>query len=81
MLPEPVQLDKKGEVILSDGRFVSIHKVKIGHLYACQDDNEIGRAIKLIALTTKIDDKTPKIEEILNLDVDDFHKIMMALNK
>jgi hypothetical protein len=78
---ELVRLDKKGEVILSDGRFVTIHKLKLGHLYLSKDDNEMAQAIKLISFTTKIDDKPPSLEEVLNLDVEDFNKIMVALSK
>lgn len=78
---ELVRLDKKGEVILSDGRFVTIHKVKIGHLLASYGSSDLETAIRLITVTTKIDDVAPTVHDVLNLDRDDFHKIMEALNK
>lgn len=78
---ELVQLDKKAELILSDSRFATIHKVKVGHLYAAQSQNDLEQAIKLIALVTRIDDKALTLEEVLNLPVEDFHKIMTALSK
>ncbi len=77
---EPVRLDKKTEIILSDGRFATIHKVKLGHALASQDENQIHQAAKLIHLTVKIDDKHPTILEILNLDLEDFHLIMHHLS-
>ena len=78
---ELVRLDKKGEVILSDGRFVTIHKIKIGHIFAAQAGSDLEAAIRLVSLTTKIDDVSPTVQDILNLDREDFHKIMEALNK
>ncbi len=77
---ELVQSDKKSEIVLSDGRFASIYKVKVGHLLAAEDINPMHQAVKLIAVTVKIDDKFPSIEEILRLDVEDFHKIMNQLS-
>lgn len=80
---ELVRLDKKGEVILSDGRFVTIHKIKVGHLLASHNgsSSDLESAIKLITVTTKIDDVSPSVHDVLNLEREDFHKIMEALNK
>lgn len=78
---ELVRLDKKSEVVLSDGTFVTIHKVKIGHLLLSQDICELSRALKLISVTTKFDDKKPTTQDVLNLDLEDFHKIMEQLSK
>lgn len=81
MRQEPAQLDKKAELILEDGRFATIHKVKLGHVIAATDPNDLHSAVKLIALCVKIDDKLPTIQEILNIDINDFHKIMAQLSK
>jgi hypothetical protein len=79
-LPGLVQSDKKAEVVLSDGRFATIYKVKVGHILAAEDENQMHQAVKLIAVTVRIDDKFPTIEDVLNLDVEDFHKIMHQLS-
>jgi hypothetical protein len=77
---ELVQFDKKSEIVLSDGRFATVCKVKIGHVIASQDENPMHQAVKLISIAVKIDDKTPTIQEVLHLDVEDFIKIMHQLS-
>ena len=77
---EFVQLDKKSEIILSDGRFATIYKLKLGHLVLAHDNNPMHQAVKLISCAVKIDDKFPEVQEVMNLEVEDFHKIMHHLS-
>ncbi len=81
MLAEPVQSDKKGELVLSDGRFVSVYKVKVFHLLAARDPDDLAQSLKLATLVTRIDEKSPTIEEMLNMEVHDFMKIMHYISK
>lgn len=80
-LQELAQLDKKAEVVLSDGRFVAIYKVKLGHVLLSKDADDTIAMVKLIHLTTKVDEKPFEVKDILNLELKDFHKIVEALNK
>lgn len=81
MLPGFVQYDKKGEIVLSDGRFAAIHKIKVGHIVLSRAETELMSALKLIAVAVKIEDKVPTNEDLFNLNMEDFYKIMEALNK
>ncbi len=78
--PVFAQYDKKAEVILSDGRFATIHKIRVGHLLASSSNDPLQNAVKLIINSVKIDDKVPEPIDILNLEVRDFHKIMDSIN-
>jgi hypothetical protein len=80
-LLELAPLDKKAEIVLQDGRFIEIYKVKVKHYLAATDPNNIISIIKLILVCTKIDDHAPTFEEILNLDLSDFNKIVVELQK
>jgi hypothetical protein len=79
--PVLVQSDKKAEVVLSDGRFATVYKVKLGHVFYSQDENVIIRSVKLIVSIVKIDDKQPTIEEVFNLNIEDFYLILHTINK
>jgi hypothetical protein len=72
---ELVLSDKKGEIVLSDGRFVSVFKTKVRHVLLSKDKDETVVAIKLISLVTTVDDKPFEINDIVNLSVEDFKKI------
>lgn len=78
---ELVQSDRQAEVVLSDGRFVTIYKLKVWHLILSEDKDHMVRAVNLIATATTIDDAKPTIQQILNLDVEDFNKIVVHLIK
>ncbi len=75
-----VQSDKKAELILEDGRFATIYKVKLGHVVAAQDPDALHFAVKLIAQCVKVDDKIPTFQEIMNFDLHDYYKIMNHLS-
>jgi len=68
-------------LILSDGRFATVYFIKVGHLLAAEDSNPMYQAVKLINQVVKIDDEFPTIEDILELNVEDFHKIMNSISK
>ncbi len=80
---ELVQSDKKAELILEDGRFATIYKVKLGHILRAQDSDPMHFSVKLIAQCVRVDDKPLGFEEIVNFDLQDYHKIMhhLATNK
>lgn len=80
-LPELAPLDSKSEIILEDGRFASIHKVRVGHLLAAQDPDPMVQMVKLIALTVKIDNNKVSVKDVLNLEIKDFQKIIEAISK
>lgn len=81
VLQELVQLDKKSEIVLNDGRFASIFNVKVGHMLAAQDKDQFTQMIKLVTLVVKIDDKELTAKDVLNLDQRDFNKIIEAISK
>jgi hypothetical protein len=74
-----VQSVKRKEIVISDGRFVSIYQVKAGHLLNCLDTNPMIQAAKLMTLSIEIDDNRVNLETILNLDLDDFNRILHEL--
>lgn len=81
MLQELAQLDNKAEIILEDGRFASIHKVKVGHMIVAQDADPLVQMAKLITLVVKIDNQPVSVKDVLNLDIKDFSKIIEAVSK
>lgn len=76
-----VQSDKKAEVVLSDGRFVSIHSVKMAHMYCARDPDPLMQTMKLMALITRIDDQEVKLADILNLKLEDYNLILDNMSK
>ena len=72
---------KKAETILSDGRFVSVYQVRVGHMAVAYDTNPVLQAAKLIAQVVKIDDQAINMHQALNLDMHDFNKIVPLLIK
>jgi hypothetical protein len=76
-----ISSEQKGEVLLSDGRFATIFKVKAGHLAMSLDHNKMHEILKIMTMTVKIDDKPITIEEAFNLDIHDFNKISHFLFK
>lgn len=78
---EPVRLDKKSEIVLKNGVFVTIYKVKLGHLILCDGVDDLIKFAKLIRLVTRFDDKEPTSEDVLNLDLPDFFAIVSQIQK
>lgn len=83
VVPEQLYIsaEQKGEVLLSDGRFATIFKVKAGHLAMSLDSNKMFEIFKIMTMTVKIDDKPITMQEAFNLDVNDFNKIIHYLFK
>lgn len=81
MQQELVQSDKVAEVVLSDGRFVSIYRIKIKHLIMAADSKAALQTCKLMSLVTTIDDKPFELEDVFELRLGDYQKISDALNK
>ncbi len=81
VVPEQLYIaaEKKAEIILSDGRFVTIFKVKAGHIALSQDVNKMFECFKVMTYTVKVDDKPISMAEVFNLDVEDFNKICKHL--
>ncbi len=78
---ELVRLDKKAEIILSDGRFAELFEIKAGHLLAAEDPSEHKKIMKLILQVVKVDDKKLDIDEVLNLPMQDYQEIVKQLLK
>jgi 5-enolpyruvylshikimate-3-phosphate synthase len=76
-----IESEIKGEVVLEDGRFVTVHKIKVGHVAVASDDNQVIQAAKLIAVSCLFDGKQAKLQDVLNLDMQDFDKIMKCMTK
>lgn len=68
-----------GEMVLSDGRFVTMHKLTAGHYALANDENPILLAAKLIAVSCKIDGAAPSFETVLSMDIKDFNAIANKL--
>jgi len=64
-----------GEIVLDDGRCISIYKRKTIHDFMAKSECEQKTVLKLIALLTKIDGEQTTFEDILNLDHNIFSKI------
>lgn len=76
-----ISAEQKGEVLLNDGRFATIFKVKAGHLAMSLDNNKMHEIMKIMTMTVKIDDKPITLEQAFNLDIHDFNKISHFLFK
>ena len=71
----------KGEVVLEDVRFVTVHRIKVGHMAVASDDNQVIQAAKLIAVSCLFDGKQAKLQDVLNLDMQGFDKILKCITK
>jgi hypothetical protein len=77
----PVRLDKKAEVILSDGRFAEIFHINVKHLLVAEDSSEMKKIIKIMLQTVYIDGQPSEMEEILDLKYKDFQQIVIQMYK
>lgn len=68
-----------GEMVLSDGRFVTMHKLTAGHYALATDENQVLMAAKLIAISCKFDGVAPSFETVLSMDMKDFNAIATKL--
>jgi hypothetical protein len=81
---EPAPLNKiKGEIILNDGRFVTIYNVTVNHVRLSYSNNssDLDNAIRLVNAATLIDGKPFALNEIASLKMSEFDKIIKALFK
>lgn len=76
-----IKSEKKAEIILSDGRFAQIFNLKLGHLVASEDSNQLMQMAKIISMCVEIDDNPLSLEEVLNFSVRDLEKIVEQLVK
>ena len=81
VVPEQLYIaaEKKAEVVLSDGRFATIFKVKAGHIAMSLDNNKMFECFKVMTCTVKIDDKPITMQQAFNLDIEDFNTICKHL--
>lgn len=80
----PVQLDEvKGEIILNDGRFITLLKIKVHHIQKAyrRESSDLDNMIALLTYATLIDGKHPSYQEVGNLLMSDLEKISKALFK
>jgi hypothetical protein len=75
------QSDKKSEIILSDGRFATIHHMKVIHLALSEHENEYIRASKLISFLVKIDEQPVTVLDAFGLSPKDFIAIAREIQK
>ncbi len=76
-----ISAERKAEVVLSDGRFATVFKVKAGHIAMSLDNNKMFEVFKIMTMTVKIDDKPITMQDAFNLDIEDFNKICFNLFK
>jgi hypothetical protein len=79
--PALALLDKKSEVILSDGRFAEVFKTKFVHIILSDSDNPHARLVKLITMLVKIDDKSLSVDDVLGLDIKDANELIKQITK
>jgi hypothetical protein len=76
-----ISAERKAEIVLSDGRFATIFKLKAGHIAMSLDNNKMFEVFKIMTMTVKIDDKPITMQDAFNLDAEDFNKICFNLFK
>lgn len=76
-----VLFDKKAEVILSDGRFAEVAKIRVAHMIAARSQDDFEQLLKLILQVVKIDNKKINADELGNLYIEDFNAIARAMSK
>ncbi len=82
MQQAPVLLDEKiAEIVLTDGRFAEIHRLRVIHVLGTESLSDFKRAVKIMMNVVKIDGKEPTLEDILTLDLDDFNNILKVIFK
>lgn len=78
-----IKLEKKSEIILSDGRFATIFKTKAGHMIVAKSvglENLDLVFVRLFLQVVKIDDKELTLDDVMNLDNDDYLAIVKEIN-
>jgi hypothetical protein len=80
-LLESAQLDKKAEIVLSDGTFAEIFHIKACHLLLAEDSSEMKKMLKLIIQTVYIDDMPMTMTQALELKYKDLQAITIQMFK
>ena len=78
-----VTSEVKGELVLADGRFLTMYKPKVAHLLISNDASlsNSENMLRLLELILLIDGKQASIEELLKLDLREFARVMALYNK
>lgn len=72
--------DRKQEIILNDGRFATLYKVRMKHVIpALMHTNTMMQMVHMIVCVVKIDDKPVSYNEVLELVPADFKLLSEAL--
>ena len=73
----------KTEIVISDGRFVTIFKPKAAHVLfsKVEGDTDMNNLIRLLIHVVRIDNEIPKVEDILDLYLPDFNLIIDQVSK
>lgn len=86
VLPGPVQsvdvtTEQKGELILSDARFMEIYEPRVGHHMVVTEhpSNELANISKLMFMCSKIDGKQATMSDILSMKIPDFERARKIL--
>ena len=79
--PEPVLSDKIGEVILNDGTFAEIYKIRAKHFFNAQHVDPMVLLARLMVEVVKIDGKLLKPEDVAELELGDFNRIAVRLSE
>jgi len=78
--PVPAQSDKVGEVVLNDGSFAEIYKMRFKHYYRSQHPNPAMMLALLMTHIVVIEGKVMTTDQVDNLEMGDFSKIAKALD-
>jgi hypothetical protein len=75
--PELVQSDETpvAEVVLSDGTFVSLYKWRAIHLAYSANENPVLALATMLSMRATFDGKQKAVKEVLNLELQDWHKV------
>jgi hypothetical protein len=79
-LLEPALLDKKAEVVLSDGRFAEIFRVRVIHMINARSHDDFDQLLKIILQVVKLDGTMISSKELGDLYVEDFNLIAKAVS-
>lgn len=71
--------DKKGEVIIANGVFVEIYRVKLKHVLNAQSQDSLSQMCKIMLQVTLFDGKTPTADELMELYIEDFNSIASVI--
>jgi hypothetical protein len=65
-----IKTEKALEYISGNGKFVSIYKLRFGHVALADDANDMIKTAKLISMLVEIDDTELSINDVFNLPID-----------